>query len=270
MRSRRGLPRAAILKYSGSTDESCVLDFSRIPSSVYTDLFAGLPTFLFSKLRQVEFNRALSIRAKLHGKLPRSEATLFQNSIFIHCPCYDAFLIKILERVLPRCKALNSLSLSDIHVPALRFQDFISTCAISPHLRSLQLKWIPISTGDAQFLFHELSPFKFRTITLISCQLESEVAVAVHEFLGRTPVRDEEWALETLDLRDNYFSDAEMNEFNYRLQQRIDAAQSHTGESETSTKLSPIRRQKTAASPVRGVELSGSSHGRRAVPINNR
>jgi hypothetical protein len=267
MRQRKGLLRAEILSYSVTRDRTCVLDFSTIPSSVYADFFAGLPTFLYSKLHRVAFNCALSVKSKVRRKLPRHEEERLADSIYSHHSNFDAYLIKTLERVLPRCKSLQCLSLSDIRVSSNRFQPFVRACVNARFLRSLELRYITIRAPNAAFLLQVISPFKFRTFVLASCALASELSGSVRKLLTRESRHGEGWALEVLDLSGNFFTESELGDFDAELRRRQGAvtAGADAGDEEIDVDVDPRARRPVPAlgRPPVGSELSGSSATRR-------
>lgn len=169
-------------------------DFSVIPYAQYDAFFNTLPTILYKKVREVTFTTTFQFEKK-------SETA---KSIAKVRPYFIAHLAKIISKVLPGTKTLETLEFRNILLPPKMCLELSEAFGLNPPmLHRVHFRNVKLRTKDfVRFLGH-LSPSHYTSIQFIACSLTAEIFPAVRKFFK---LSEHNSKLQEFSLKNNKFS----------------------------------------------------------------
>jgi hypothetical protein len=142
------------------------------------------------------------------------------------CHHYPQHLLKLLRRAKP---ALSSLALFNLTLSEKDVQVFIGYCLPGlQDLRHLELTKISLTRDNFAFLLKVFSPFHFRSLKCVECDLQPEDSDLVTTYLEHVPRHRKIWKLQQFCLDDNGFTEEQLSEFDALLDKRLAKTEAHT------------------------------------------
>lgn len=250
---------------------SCTYDFSEIPDSYYEGFFNGLPQLLYKKVKTVRFCNDAILKIEKQHDATDSELKNFKKTIKYCNSNYSHYLAKIIWRVLPRSKLLNSLTLDRIPLRSDEFRNIADSARKCKSLRSITFSNIDIKDEDFVYFIEKVSPYRLERIEFTNCQLTADIYNTVLEFIKRPPPQgkgtnmvNSDWKLKVFNLDRNDLAPENLDIIDAMMQKKVHPNDSDDQATLTTGEGLPFYRgnqkRKQADFTDRAADLSISNH----------